>query len=67
MPGRSMPADKLRKTFTFNFTDEVNAASLAGGLAVQVVFKGAGTVPTTSEKLTLLTQEARQVVYRYGS
>jgi hypothetical protein len=50
-----MPADKLRKTFTFNVTDEVNAASLA----VQVVLKGAGTVPTTSEKLTLLTQEAR--------
>jgi hypothetical protein len=27
MPGRSMPADKLRKTF--NVTDEVNAAEAA--------------------------------------
>lgn len=56
MPGMSMPAAKLRKTFTFDVTDEVNAANFAGGLDVQVVPKGAGTVPITIEKLTLLTQ-----------
>jgi hypothetical protein len=56
MPGMAMPAGKFRKTFTFDITDEVNAASFAGGLDVQVVPQGAGTVPITIEKLTLLTQ-----------
>jgi hypothetical protein len=56
MPGMTMPADKFRKTFTFDITDEVNAASFTGGLDVQVVPQGAGAVPITIEKLTLLTQ-----------
>jgi hypothetical protein len=59
MPGMAMLADKLRKTFVFDITDEVNAASFAGGLDVQVVPQGTGAVPITIDKLPLLAQEAR--------
>lgn len=56
MPGMEMPADKFSKTFRFDVTDEMNAATFDGNLDVQVVPDSPDAPAITIEKLTLLTR-----------
>ncbi|WP_151088541.1 tyrosinase family protein [Hymenobacter baengnokdamensis] len=57
MEGMVMPkASRFTRTFVFDITDEVDAASFGQALDVQVVPAGTNGVPITIEQLTLVTQ-----------